>query len=94
MDEVVFLTNSICVKRRAEVIKQRLMFTLPTALIIEPVIYHLGQQFNIVINIRQANLSEGGGWIELDLEGEIKEIEAGVSWATSKGVRVEQLAEI
>ena len=75
-------------------IKQRLMFTLPTELIIEPVIYNLGQQFNIVINIRQANLSEGGGWIELDLEGEDKEIEAGVAWATSKGVRVETLAEI
>ena len=75
-------------------IKRRVMFTLPTELIAEPVIYNLGQQFNIVTNIRQANLTDGGGWIELDLEGEDNDIEAGIAWATSKGVRVEPLAEI
>ena len=65
------------------------MLTFPPELSSEPVIYNFGQQFNIVTNIRQALLTEDRGWIVLDLEGEDKDIEAGITWAISKGVRVD-----
>ena len=69
--------------------KQRVMFTFTQELSAEPIIYNLGQQFNIVTNIRQADLTEDRGWIVLEIEGEDKDIEDGIAWAISKGVRVD-----
>ena len=69
--------------------KKQLMFTFASESIAEPIIYTLGQQFNIVTNIHQAELTEDRGWIILELDGEGKDIEAGLTWAISKGVRVD-----
>lgn len=69
--------------------KRQVMLTLPPESSSEPIIYNLGQQFNIVTNIRQAELAEDRGWIVLELDGEEKDIEAGITWAISMGVRVE-----
>jgi len=55
----------------------------------EPIIYNLGQQFRLVTNIRRADLTENEGYIALELDGKEEDIEAGIAWATSKGVRVD-----
>ena len=65
------------------------MFTFPEELVKEPIIYNFSQQFKVVTNICLANISESKGWIVLELEGEEKEIEDGIAWVTSRGVRVE-----
>ena len=70
-------------------VKRRLIFTYPPELIREPIIYNLGEQFNIVTNIHLADISEDRGWVVLELEGKEKDIEEGIAWATSKGMRVE-----
>ena len=69
--------------------KRQVMFTFPQELTKEPIIYNLGQQFKVVTNIRQADVSENRGWVMLELEGEEEEIEQGIAWVTSKGVRVD-----
>ena len=69
--------------------KRLLIFTFPEELSKEPIIYNLGQQFKVVTNIRSADISESRGWIVLELEGGEKEIEDGIAWVTSKGVRVD-----
>ena len=69
--------------------KTQVMFTFPQELIREPVIYSLGQQFKIVTNIRRADVTENRGWVVLELEGEEEDIEQGIAWVTSKGVRVD-----
>ena len=69
--------------------KRRVMFTFTSETISEAIIYNLGYQFNVVTNIRQAQVSEDEGWIVLELEGEGKDIEDGIAWVISKGVRVE-----
>ena len=70
-------------------VKRQVMFTFPQELIREPIIYTLSQQFKVVTNIRRADVSENRGWVVLELEGEEKEIEQGIAWVTSKGVRVD-----
>ena len=70
-------------------IKRRVMFTFSEEQIREPIIHNLGQQFNIITNIRRADLSEDEGWIVLELEGDENDIEQGIAWVTSKGVRVD-----
>ena len=67
------------------------MFTFPPELIREPIIYNLGQQFNVVTNIRRADVSENKGWVVQELEGEEKDIEHGITWVTQKGVRVDPI---
>ena len=72
--------------------KRRVMFTFTPETIAEPIIYNLGQQFNVMTNIRQAELDTDKGWIELELDGEAQDIEAGISWVTSRGVRVDLIS--
>ena len=69
--------------------KRQVMFTFPPELVREPIIYILGQQFKVIPNIRQADISESKGWVVLELEGEEKDIEAVIAWLTSKGIRVD-----
>jgi len=64
------------------------MFTFSSEVMTEPIIYNLGQQFKLITNIRRANLAEDRGYIILELDGKEEDIEAGIAWATSKGVRV------
>lgn len=69
--------------------KKQVMFTFPQKLIREPIIYTISHQFKVVTNIRRADVSENKGWVVLELEGEEGEIERGIAWITSRGVRVD-----
>ena len=69
--------------------KKPVRLTFPDDLITEPLIYLLGHEFDIVTDIRRANVREDIGWVVLELEGEEAEIEKGLDWITSKGVRVD-----
>ena len=76
-------------KSGLEMAKRCVMFTFSSELVTEPIIYNLGQQFRLKTNIRRADLAEDRGWIVLDLDGKDEDIEAGIAWATSKGVRID-----
>jgi len=69
--------------------RQRVKFTFPQELITIPIIYELGKQFSIVTNIRRADVTEDRGWVVLELEGDMEEIERGLDWVSAKGVRVD-----
>ena len=68
---------------------QRVKFTFPQELITLPIIYELGKQFSIITNVRRADVTEDRGWVVLELQGEIEEIERGLEWVAAKGVRVD-----
>ncbi len=72
--------------------RRQVMFTFPQDLIKEPIIYNLGQQFSVVPNVRRADISEGRGWVVLELEGEEKNIEESIAWLTGKGITVDPVA--
>jgi hypothetical protein len=72
---------------------RRVMLTYVPGVSSEPIIYSVGQRFNLVTNIHRADASEDRGWIELELVGKEKDIEAGVAWLISKGVRVDPVGE-
>ena len=74
-------------------VKRRLMLTFPEELLSEPIIYTISQQFNLVTNIRQADITEERGWIILEIDGKDEDIEAGITWAISKGVRVDTISD-
>jgi len=69
--------------------KRRVKFSYPPELVTEPIIYHLGTQFRVVTNIRRADITERGGWVILEVEGNEEDIERGLDWVMAQGVRVD-----
>lgn len=70
-------------------VTRRIRFTFEPGLIKEPVIYRLGHEFELVTNIRMADVDDSVGWVVLELEGVPEEIERGLDWARQLGVRVD-----
>ncbi|MCH2516661.1 MAG: NIL domain-containing protein [Dehalococcoidia bacterium] len=71
---------------------QRVKFTFMTQLVKEPIIYQLGQNFNLVTNIRRADVREDMGWVVLELDGDETEIQRGLDWVSAIGVRVDPVS--
>ena len=72
--------------------KLRLHLTFPETLIQEPIIWRLGRQYDIITNIRRANVEESVGWIILEVEGAEEALEGGIDWMKEMGVQVDRLA--
>ena len=73
-------------------VKQRVKFTFLTALVKEPIIYQLGKNFDLITNIRRADVREDMGWVVLELDGEDSEIQRGLDWVSAIGVRVDPVS--
>jgi len=73
--------------------KRRVMISFTPETIAEPIIYTISQQFNLTTNIRRADLADDRGWIVVEIDGAEKDIEDGISWAISRGVRVDETSE-
>jgi ABC-type methionine transport system ATPase subunit len=73
--------------------KLRVKFTFVESLIKEPIIWKLGRQFEVVTNIRRADVQADRGWVILELEGERDEIDRGLDWVQAQGVRIDPVYE-
>ena len=72
---------------------KRVKFSFVQQLIKEPVIWKLGKQFDIVTNIRRADVTAEFGWVILELDGESDEIDRGLAWVETQGVRIDPVYE-
>ena len=68
--------------------KRRVHLTFQGQLADEPAIWTMSQQFDLVFNIRQADLEDGIGWIMLELEGENRKLADALRWLEERGVIV------
>ncbi|MGE0688482.1 MAG: NIL domain-containing protein [Dehalococcoidia bacterium] len=73
--------------------KLRVKFTFPPERITEPVIWEVGRRFDLVTNIRRADVTSDIAWAVLELEGEQADIERGVRWVNELGVRVDPVED-
>ena len=71
----------------------RLHLTFPEHLISEPVIYRVGKDFDLVTNIRRANIEDRVGWVILEVEGSEQAIADAVAWLEGQGVQVDRIAD-
>ncbi len=69
--------------------RRRLKLLFTASLVKEPVIYQLGRKFEIVTNIRRADVTKDQGWVLLEVSGEADELDRGVEFLQSQGVKVE-----
>jgi L-aspartate semialdehyde sulfurtransferase ferredoxin len=73
--------------------KLRVKFTFPPEKITEPVIWEVGRRFDLITNIRRADVTQDVAWTVLELEGEQADIERGVKWVTELGIRVDPVED-
>jgi ABC-type methionine transport system ATPase subunit len=71
----------------------RVKFTFVEQLIKEPIIWKLGREFEVITNIRRADVTDARGWVVLELEGERDEIDRALDWVRGQGVRVDPVYE-
>jgi ABC-type methionine transport system ATPase subunit len=72
---------------------KRVKFTFVQELIKEPVIWKLAKKFDVITNIRRADVTDDRGWVILEIEGERDEIERGLEWVSEQGVRIDPVYE-
>lgn len=70
---------------------KRVHLTFPETLIREPVIYNLGKIFNIVTNIRRANVEQRTGWVILELNADDDVLKQGIEYMEKMGVIVKPI---
>ncbi len=73
--------------------RKRVKFTFVQELIKEPIIWKMAKEFDVVTNIRRADVSDVAGWVILELEGDDNEIGRSLEWVERQGVRIDPVYE-
>jgi hypothetical protein len=73
------------------VTRARFHLTFPEHLINEPVIHRVGREFDLVTNIRRANIEEHQAWVILGVEGSDEAVARAVAWLTEQGIQVDRI---
>ncbi len=71
----------------------RFHLTFPEHLIDEPVVYELGRRFDVVTNIRGANVDDRFAWVILEMAGADETVAEAVAWLAGRGITVERLGD-
>ena len=68
--------------------KKNIHFEFNQELVREPLLYKINRSFDVIVNIRGASVSDQGGFIALELEGEEAEVERVLSYLRGQGVKL------
>lgn len=68
--------------------KRRVHLSFPGRLKDEPLLWQVCERFDLVFNIRQADYTEGLGWLMAELEGDGEQLANGMRWLEEQGVLV------
>jgi len=73
------------------VTRARFHLTFPEHLVNEPVIHRVGKDFDLVTNIRRANIEDRQAWVILEMDGSDHDIGHAVRWLAEQGVQVDRI---
>ena len=69
--------------------KRRVTLVFPQDLIKEPAVFTMAKKYDVMPNIRKARVTESIGEMMLELEGDEKNLEKGIKYLESRGIKVE-----
>jgi ABC-type methionine transport system ATPase subunit len=72
----------------------RVKLTFPEHLIKQPLMGRLVREFDVLPNIRRADISDDVGWIVCELAGEQPSVERALAWLAEAGVQVDRLGDV
>ncbi len=55
----------------------------------EPWLWQIARNFNVRVNIKKANVDDDYGWMLVELEGPIEDIQRATAWLMTTGMHVE-----
>lgn len=73
--------------------KFRVYLTFDEATVRAPIIWQLGKDFDLITNIRTAEVRDHMGLVGLELEGDNDVINAAVKWLGEQGVKVDPIEQ-
>lgn len=73
--------------------KLRVYLTFDEGTVREPIIWKLAKEFDVVTNIRTAEVKDHMGLVGLEIEGKSEVVEASVKWLQKQGVHVEPIEQ-
>jgi L-aspartate semialdehyde sulfurtransferase ferredoxin len=72
---------------------RRLKLTFVGDRVTEPIIHTLGKRFDVVTNIRRADIREGTGWVILEASASEQRLDEAMRYLAEMGVRVDDLEQ-
>jgi ABC-type methionine transport system ATPase subunit len=72
-------------------VSERVRLTFPAELVRQPVIGQLVRSFDVLPNIRRADVSDDVGWVVCELDGDPERIAEAIAWMLEIGVDVDRL---
>jgi len=74
-------------------LKQRVYLTFSKDTVREPLIWKAGHEFDVITNIRTAEVKEDMGLVGLEIEGAQNAVEQALVWFKAQGVHVEPIEQ-
>jgi L-aspartate semialdehyde sulfurtransferase ferredoxin len=71
--------------------KVRLFVSFPEQLVDRPLIYEVIKKFDVVPNIRRANVEDHSGWVILEMNGDTAQLDASVAYLEEVGCTVNRM---
>jgi ABC-type methionine transport system ATPase subunit len=69
----------------------RLFVSFPEQLVDRPMIYEVVKKFDVVPNIRRANVEAHSGWVILEIAGEPPQLDAAIAYLDDAGCTVNRM---
>lgn len=61
----------------------------PPSLLKRPIINQVILEFELSVNILQAQLTQNEGWLEIQVTGDPDEIQRAINWMTKEGITID-----
>jgi ABC-type methionine transport system ATPase subunit len=74
-------------------IKKIVELDYPTNLVTEPVISKMIKKYDVTVNIRRASITKGFGYVQMEIEGEEKELQKALADLTQQGIDVNPIVK-
>ncbi|MBS1719408.1 MAG: NIL domain-containing protein [Armatimonadetes bacterium] len=71
--------------------KVEIVITASKEAVGQPWVWRLSHEFSVKVNILKANVDSDFGWLHLELEGPVEEIQRATAWLMTTGMHVEAL---
>ena len=55
----------------------------------QPILYRLGKDFDVVTNIKRAQITDDYGFAEVEIQGSLEEVQRAISWLMTTGLNID-----
>ncbi len=69
---------------------RRVQLVYPSQLVDQPILFQLIQTFGVVTSILKADVTEGGGWLLIEMRGDEAIVAQALDWLRQIGIEVQE----